>query len=215
MGNGRGRPRTFDVDEALDKAMGVFWSRGFVGSSLADLTDAMGLNKPSLYAAFGDKEALYLSALARYSERRMGAHAPLLDGQDPRQAVESFLRSLADMFASRELPGGCFVINGSVDFGTPALPARAEEALRSALHANEAKLLATLKRAPASVALPEGSGAKEMAVFFMSVVAGMAVLAKSGASVGKLGLVIDAAMKTWPVPSATLRKRLPRPFSAR
>src|SRR5207302_2019411 len=108
----RGRPRSFDTATVLDRALEVFWKHGFQSASLLELTEATGLSKPSLYAAFGDKESLYLKALDRYVSTRIAQHAAILDTeQNGRRAVEEFLRSIANMLSDPTLPGGCFIIN--------------------------------------------------------------------------------------------------------
>ena len=195
----RGRPRAFDVDLALDRALAVFWKHGFQDASLQELTDAMGLSKPSLYAAFGDKEALYLKALERYVEKLVATHSQVLvNVPDGRAAVDGFLRSLAGMLADPALPGGCFIINGSADFGGSTIPASVELALRAALHGTEARLLERLRRAQADGDLAYGAQPEALAAMFGSIVAGMAVMAKSGAPLAKLATVIDTAMAVWP-----------------
>lgn len=109
----RGRPRAFDLDDVLDKAVQVFWQHGFEGSSLDDLTGAMGLNRPSLYAAFGDKEALFLQCLARYSATVGGrAMQALHEPPTAREAVAAFLRQSVINATSPDGPRGCLV--GSV-----------------------------------------------------------------------------------------------------
>ncbi len=195
----RGRPRTFDMDHALDRAVEVFWKHGFQDASLNELTEAMGLSKPSLYAAFGDKEALYLKTLGRYVARLIERHAGALnDEPDGRRAVEGFLRSLAAMLADPELPGGCFIINGTADCGGSTIPASVEQALRQALQGSEMMVLKRLQRAQAEGQLAPGAHAEALATLFVSIIAGMAVLAKSGAPRAKLDTAIDSVMAAWP-----------------
>jgi len=204
----RGRPRTFDIDYALDRAVEVFWKHGFQDASMHELTEAMGLSKPSLYAAFGDKEALYLKTLERYVALLIERHAAALSGEaDGRRAVEGFLRSLAAMLADPALPGGCFIINGTADCGGSTIPATVELALRAALQGSELMVLERLVRAQCEGDLPESAAPEALAAMFGSLIAGLAVLAKSGASVAKLNTVIDAAMAVWPIPSPPQRKR--------
>jgi AcrR family transcriptional regulator len=187
------------MDLALDRALAVFWKHGFQDASLQELTDAMGLSKPSLYAAFGDKEALYLKALERYVARLVATHAQILaDVPDGRTAVHGFLRSLAGMLADPALPGGCFIINGSADFGGSTIPASVELALRAALQGTEARLLERLQRAQVDGHLAKDAQPEALAAMFGSIVAGIAVLAKSGAPLAKLNTVIDSAMSVWP-----------------
>jgi TetR/AcrR family transcriptional regulator, copper-responsive repressor len=195
----RGRPRTFDIDDALDRAVTVFWKHGFQDASMQELTGAMGLSKPSLYAAFGDKEALYLKTLERYIALLIERHASVLNGEpDGRLAVERFLRSLAGMLADPEMPGGCFIINGTADCGGSTVPASVEMALREALQGSETMVLERLRRAREDGDLPKDAQPEKLAAMFGSIIAGLAVMAKSGASVEKLNVVIDTAMNVWP-----------------
>jgi AcrR family transcriptional regulator len=199
MNRERGRPRTFDIDDALERAVAVFWKHGFQDASMQELTGAMGLSKPSLYAAFGDKEALYLKTLERYLALLIERHASVLNGEpDGRLAVEKFLRSLAAMLADPDMPGGCFIINGTADCGGSTIPASVELALREALQGTEATVLARLRRAQEDGDLPATAQPEGLAAMFGSMIAGLAVLAKSGAPREKLDLVIDAAMGVWP-----------------
>jgi AcrR family transcriptional regulator len=199
MVNERGRPRQFDVDDALDKALHVFWGRGFVDASVAELSAAMGLNKPSLYAAFGDKEQLYLRALDRYVAQRLARPAAALqDEPDARAAVERFLRALAALYADPRNPGGCFIVTGASDLGGTAVPAEVDQRLRGALQANEGLLRARLQRAVEQGQLDPGTNVERLAAYFMSIVAGLSVLARTGARRSRLDGVVAAAMQAWP-----------------
>ena len=204
----RGRPRTFDIDHALDRAVEVFWKHGYQDASLHELTDAMGLSKPSLYAAFGDKEALYLKGLQRYLSLLIARHAAKLnDEPDGRTALKGFLCSLAEMLADPDLPGGCFIINGTADCGGSSIPASVEMALRAALQGTETMVLQRLERAEQDGQLPAGMTPQAMAALFGSLIAGLAVMAKSGAGQAKLLTVIETAMAVWPRAPAPARKR--------
>ncbi|KQV47657.1 MULTISPECIES: TetR/AcrR family transcriptional regulator [unclassified Duganella] len=195
----RGRPRTFDIDHALDRAVEIFWKHGYQDASLHELTEAMGLSKPSLYAAFGDKEALYLKGLQRYLSLLIGRHAGKLnDEPEGRKALDGFLRSLAAMLADPALPGGCFIINGTADCGGSTIPASVEMALREALQGTETMVLERLVRAEKDGQLPAGMTPHAMAALFGSLIAGLGVQAKSGADLAKLTMVIEAAMAVWP-----------------
>lgn len=209
----RGRPRTFDIDEALDRALEVFWKHGFQDASLLELTEVMGLSKPSLYAAFGDKEALYLKALERYAALLVTRHAVHLDEEaDGRRAIVRFLKSLATMLADPELPGGCFIINGTADLGGSSTPASVEMALRKALQGSEMLLLKRLRRAEEDGHLPPGATPASLASLYAALVAGLAVQAKSGAAKSKLFTVIDTAMAAWPErPAAGGRRTASKP----
>ena len=195
----RGRPRGFDADAALDRALAVFWRHGFQGASLSELTAAMGVSKPSLYAAFGDKEALYLKALERYVMQQSAAHLAVLDVEaDGRRAVEGYLRSIASMHTDPVLPGGCLVINGMADCGGTTTPAAVELALQKALKGGEARLRERLLRAQRDGQLAPEARVTNLAALFMSLVAGLGVMAKGGAKRAKLCAVITAAMGAWP-----------------
>ena len=199
MKDERGRPRSFDIDIALDRAVEVFWKHGFEGSSLDELTAAMGLGKPSLYAAFGNKESLYLKALERYVNLLIERHAGLLtDEPDGRCAVEAFLHSLAEMLTNPSLPGGCFIINGTADCGGASIPVKVELALRKALQGSEMMLRKRLLRAQRDGQLSLNARTEDLAALFASLIAGLAVQAKSGTSEAKLHLIIRTAMAVWP-----------------
>lgn len=208
----RGRPRCFDEDDALDRALEVFWRHGFQSATLSQLTAAMGLNKPSLYAAFGDKEALYLKALARYTDTRVAKPWTILDKwSDARRAMEAFLRAMADLLTDDKLPGGCFVTNGAVDCGGLNMPPAVELALRSAQQGAEQKLRAHLQRARREGQLAAGSSVEDLTALFSCVLAGMGVLAKSSAPRTRLHAAINAAMCAWPaVRRARTRSKGPR-----
>jgi len=196
----RGRPRGFDPEVVLERAMEVFWRHGFQGASLAELTAATGLSKPSLYAAFGDKEALYLRCLDHYGELATQRHTQLLEEEpDARRAIEGFMRAMAQMQTDPARPGGCFVVNGLADCGLQSTPPAVEEALRSTSGGPEQRLLARLKRAEREGQLPQGFDAKRMATLFASVLRGMSVMAKGGDTRKRLDEVVTAAMAAWPV----------------
>lgn len=208
MANERGRPRCFDTECALDSALAVFWRHGYQGASMSELTAAMGISKPSLYAAFGDKESLYLKALERYAAIGIGHALPLLhDEPDARLAVVGFLRAMAATLADPALPGGCFVVNGAADCGCDATPPAVDAALRKALQNGQDQLRLRLERARRDGQLAPGVTADELAVFFSSVLAGMGVLSKGGAKQKRLDAVIRVAMAAWPeVPNPVARK---------
>src|SRR5688572_28097576 len=117
----RGRPRGFDVDRALDRALKVFWRKGYEGTSLPDLTAAMGINRPSLYAAFGNKRQLFGKVLDRYNERESHVCAAL---QQPtaRKVAEHVLRGAADGLTTPRNPRGCLMVHGALSCGEEAEP---------------------------------------------------------------------------------------------
>jgi len=195
----RGRPRSFDPDTVLEQATHVFWRHGFQGASMVDLTEATGLNKPSLYAAFGDKESLYLQCLERYMAQQVAVQTQLLEQEpDARRAVEGFMRTVAALQSDPSLPGGCFVVNGTADCGNPATPAAVEAALQKVSGGTTERLLRRLKLAEKAGELPPGVDAARLARLFSAVLTGMAVMSKAGQPKAKLDEVVDAAMMVWP-----------------
>jgi len=208
MSTERGRPRSFDTDTALEQATQVFWRHGFTGASLAELTEATGLSKPSLYAAFGDKESLYLRCLERYVAQQVALQTALLEREpDARRAVEGFLRAMAAMQSDPALPGGCFVVNGTADCGNPATPAAVEAALRKASGGAGERLQQRLAQAERNGELPPGTDAKRLSRLLAAVLTGMAVMAKAGEPKRRLDEVVDAAMMVWPPVKAKLKAR--------
>lgn len=191
----RGRPRQFDVDEALEQALQVFWRHGFQGASITELTAAMGLTKPSLYAAYGDKEGLYLQALRRYVDARFGPITARLEAQaDARRAVADYLRDLVQLFAA---PGGCFIVNGLADLGGPTTPPAVAQALQQALADAEAVLRARLQRAQREGQLATDRPAAEWAGYLMLMMAGLAMRSKAGVPASRLRGVIELALAAW------------------
>ncbi len=195
----RGRPRSFDVDEALEQATQVFWKHGFQSASFSDLTHATGLSKPSLYAAFGDKESLYLKALQRYVNALVEHHGKRLsDEPNGRKAIEAFLLSLAELLVDPQLPGGCFIVNGTADCDGENLPKAIEQALQAAMRCNETLLRERITRAKRDGELPATAEPAALASYLAVVAAGLAVQAKIGADLSKLKNVIQSAMAVWP-----------------
>lgn len=194
----RGRPRAFDTAEALESALRVFWREGFLNASLADLTAAMGINKPSLYTAFGDKKALYLSALNQYAEQHLRCPAERLkENPDGKAAVREFLLALGALFADPSLPGGCFIVNGSTGCGALTMPDAVKAALQNALRGNEALLRQRLERAMADHQLAPDRSLATLTAFFMVTVVGMSVMAKNGTGLDVLTQVVDTALTVW------------------
>ncbi len=191
-----GRPRTFDEDVALDRAMEVFWEKGYEGSSLPELTAAMGMNRPSLYAVFGNKEALFRRAVERYQSTRMDFCDAALEQATSREVVERLLRGSADAQTCPNSPHGCLGTSGALACGDEARPLRDElVALRSA---REDRLRQRLARAVTEGDLPAHADAAQLASFVATVLQGMAVQAAGGATRGQLYRTIDFVMAAWP-----------------
>lgn len=184
----RGRPRAFDRDAALDRAMYVFWERGYEGTSLTDLTTAMGIGSPSLYAAFGGKEALFREAVERYRER-FGHEPP--DGGTAREVVEHWLRDTARDYVGEGRPRGCMVVLAALNC------TERNHGVRDFLAATRRNNLVALD---ARLRATAGDEADVDAIvrFYGTVLHGLSIEARDGAEPADLEAVIDAAMSVWP-----------------
>ncbi|GAA3807666.1 MULTISPECIES: TetR/AcrR family transcriptional regulator [Amycolatopsis] len=189
----RGRPRTFDRDAALDEAMYVFWERGYEGTSLSDLTAAMKIGSPSLYAAFGGKEALFREAIERYGER-FGQRPP--EGETARDAVEAWLRESARGYVEAGHPRGCMVVLAALNCTEQNRPVR--EFLAAKRRNNLIGVAARLRRAVAEGDLPEDADVEGIVRFYGTILHGMSIQARDGAELADLEAVIDTAMTVWP-----------------
>jgi AcrR family transcriptional regulator len=191
-----GRPREFDTDAALEKAMRLFWTKSYEGTTVADLTETLGISRPSLYAAFGDKQSLFRAALKRYAAGPACYVAAALGKPTAREVAEHLLRGAADLQTSSSNPGGCLTVNGAIASGDEAKPVR--QALIAHRTAGVALLRRRFEQANAQRDLPRDSDPAALARFVAAVVYGMAVLASGGASRKELEQVIRIAMKAWP-----------------
>src|SRR6266576_6468225 len=122
----RGRPRAFDPDAALERAMHVFWAKGYEGASLSDLTRAMRINRPSLYAAFGNKEELFRKVLDRYMDGPLAYFAKGLAAPKARDVVEQIFFGAARMAGDPRIPAGCLMVQGALAVGNGARAGREE-----------------------------------------------------------------------------------------
>jgi len=192
----RGRPRGFDRERALRRAMDVFWAKGYDGASLSELTAAMGINPPSLYAAFGSKEALFREAAALYQTTE-GSEiwGALSQGATARDAIESFLRTSAQAFTRPHKPRGCMIVLGALH------PTEANASVSQELHDRRSETVAAmhgrLARAIEQGELPRGIDCQAIATFYVTVQQGMSIQARDGASQRALLTVAHAAMAAW------------------
>jgi AcrR family transcriptional regulator len=192
----RGRPRAFDPDTALEAALRVFWQKGYEGTALSDLTAAMGINRPSIYATFGNKEALFRKALDRYSERMTNYTAEALKEPTARAVAERLLVGAADLLSCPGNPKGCLMVQGALACGEEADPVRKELISRRAT--GEAALRERFERAKLEGDLPAGADAGDLARYVMAVMHGMSVQSAGGASRAGFERVIELSLRGWP-----------------
>ncbi|WP_349238568.1 TetR/AcrR family transcriptional regulator [Bosea sp. F3-2] len=192
----RGRPRSFDRQFALERAMEVFWDRGYHAASMNDLTEAMGINSPSLYAAFGSKEALYREAVAHFAATESDdILAPLQNAPTAREAIEGYLMASARTFTRPGRPPGCMVVLSAVN--AVGVGEETSRILREMRAGSVAMIEERLKRAIAEGELPASLDLQAIASYYVTVQQGMSIQARDGASRTMLEAIVHGAMAAW------------------
>ena len=189
-----GRPRAFDTQKALHRAMLVFWRKGYLGASLSDLTNAMGINRPSLYAAFGNKDSLFRKALDHYAKGPSSYLSEALREPTARAVVERLLHGVVNLLTDPQTPVTCMWVHGALSHGDG--PLRGEFAAQRA--AGLAELRTRFKRAVADGDLPRDADTDTLARYVQTVNFGLTVQASTGATRKELLRVVDAVLKEWP-----------------
>ncbi|WP_327416247.1 TetR/AcrR family transcriptional regulator [Streptomyces sp. NBC_01233] len=191
----RGRPRSFDRDAALDKAMTAFWERGYEATSISDLTALLGISAPSLYAAFGDKRKLFDEVVTVYGGR-YGDFASVALAEEPtaRAAVERILREAAEVYTDPAHPRGCMVISAAINTTADEVAA----ALRDRRNANLEMFESRIRADVATGVLPADTDARALARYAGAVLQGMSQQSRDGASRGELEAVAARALLAWP-----------------
>lgn len=197
VANRRGRPRSFDRDAVLEAAARLFWEHGYQATSIADLTNAMGIAPPSLYAAFGDKKTLFAEVVDAYG-RRHGAFAWRALDEEPtaRAGVRRMLREAAEVYTDPMQPRGCLIISAATNCTRQS--ADIADMLRDRRNANVAAIEQRIAADVDAGALPADTDPRALAVFTAAVVQGMSQQARDGATRDELHAVADAAMRAWP-----------------
>jgi len=192
-----GRPREFDRDAALEAAMLLFWRKGFAVTSMNDLCDAMGVRSPSLYAAFGSKEELYLEAIEHYVQTQgPPVWGKLAEGATARAGIENLLIAGTESLPkSRAIPAGCMATLAAVGDEWPAAIARVIKKVRLEMLG---MLRSRLETAVAKGELPASTDIDGLSRFYLSVFQGMAIQSQDGATRAELRGVATAAMAAWP-----------------
>ena len=200
----RGRPRGFDRDAALEKALHLFWSRGFEATSISDLTSAMRITPPALYSAYGDKKRLFLEAVDRY-ERDAGCFAQKALTEEPsaEDAIRSLLQGAVNSFTQPGAPKGCLVVLGATNctaesndvyLALAERRANAEKAVRARIHAGQM-----------AGELAAGTDVDALTGMVTATLYGLAVKAKDGVSRAQLHKIVSQLMQSWPRRKATTK----------
>lgn len=176
--------------------MMMFWERGFETTSVNGLVSAMGINPPSLYGAFGSKEALFLEAIELYCRER--GVAGVLPAKTERESLRLTLLALAKLHTSKGLPSGCMVIESLMSC-SPAVP-RLRKILAGILEQFEAELARCIERGKKAGELPANVQPEALATFFDTVTRGMSAKARAGAGRAELNKIVECAMSAWPPP---------------
>ncbi|QDP25570.1 TetR/AcrR family transcriptional regulator [Bradyrhizobium cosmicum] len=190
---GMGRPREFDAETALDQAMEVFWRHGYEGATIAELTEAMGINPPSLYACFGNKEGLLKAALDRYTKLRSIWMNEVVAAPTARDVAERMLMGIADRQTDPANPPGCLLVQGGIACGSGSENVPFELAARRA--ENEDQLRERFVRAKAEGDLKPTSDPAALARYVSAVSVGMGVMASSGSDREALRQVASVAVQ--------------------
>jgi AcrR family transcriptional regulator len=193
----RGRPREFDRDEALLRAMHLFWARGYEGTSLAELQHVMGdISAPSFYAAFGSKQSLFREAVALYNSTQ---GAPMVNalakGVTARAAIEGLLRAAVRSFCQAGAPRGCFIVLGAVNCTAANKPV--ETFMQQQRDFRERVIRARLERGVAEGDVPAGADVSALGMFYTTIVNGLSVQARDGASRKTLNGIVNCAIAAW------------------
>jgi AcrR family transcriptional regulator len=194
-----GRPRGFCTDKALDSAMQVFWRKGYEGTSMVDLTTAIGINSPSLYAAFGSKEGLFRAVLERYDERRKTFMKDLIAAPTAHEVAERFLHGVAAFAADTggKNPPGCLLLQSGLSCGDSVIP---DELARHRAE-KEAALRERFECAVRDGDLPRTANPATLARYLSAMANGICIQAASGASTEQLHEIAALALAAWPIAS--------------
>lgn len=196
-----GRPLSFDREAALHQAMLLFWRHGYESTTLSDLTAAMRVTAPSIYAAFGDKKGLFREAVGRYLSGPVTSESIIADAETALDAAKGLLRSAATGFTSAEHPPGCLLATSAISCSAAAADVQRELAVIR--HGIEARLHSRIVRAIESGEMGADTDADALAGHIMAAIQGMSTLARDGATREKLMRIAATALRSWPGSSGT------------
>jgi len=192
----RGRPREFCVEHALAQALRVFWSKGYEGASLTDLTEAMGITRPSLYAAFGNKESLFRKTLDLYEREKLDYVGRALAQPSARGVAEAMLRSAVEAMTSECDPHGCMRVIATATCGGEAQSVRAELEARG--NVIRQTIVERFERAKAEGDLPAHIDVEGLSDLLKALLQGISLQAAAGASRQELERLVDTGLILWP-----------------
>ena len=192
----RGRPRSFDADAALDVALRLFWRHGYEGTSIAALAEAVGVPVPSLYAAFGNKESLFLRAVEHYGGYAGRLYDEAFRARSAKAAARAVLMGEVELVCGRGTPEGCLMVQGALATSPESEVVR--EKMARLRRQAEVEIAHCFARFRSVGDLPDGWDPKTLAAYVMTVAAGLAVQAKSGMPRAQLTRVAEMAMLIWP-----------------
>ena len=192
----KGRPREFDVDQALDSALALFWRHGYEGVSIAAVSEALGISVPSIYAAFGNKEGLFLKSVERYAQRAGAIYHESFKKETAYEVAKAILEGEVDLVTQKDKPNGCMMVNGALVTGPESEGiSRQMAAMRQTA---EGWMADRFKQAQKDGDLPKHADPKALAAYIMTINSGLAVQARSGVAKKDLKKVIELALLNWP-----------------
>src|SRR5579863_6983991 len=191
-----GRPRGFGANEALEAAMRVFWEKGYEGSTLADLTEAMGINRSSMYATFGDKEALFRLVIPRYAEGPASYVREALEQPTVRAVIEALLRGALELLTDPSHPRGCLSVQGALACGSDAEPMK--QTMIEWRKQGESDIQKRLQRARTEGDLAKDVNPGDLARYVSTVLTGLGVQAANGSTKAEMTRVVDLALRSMP-----------------
>lgn len=192
----RGRPLSFDREQAIQQAMLLFWEHGYEATSLNDLTKALKVTPSSIYTAFGDKKGLFMAAVQRYTSGPITSESIIQEAVTAREAAASLLRAAAIGFTGESTPRGCLLASSAISCS--AMAQDVKDAVASLRTGIESSLRNKIERSIKDGSLPADAHPSALAAHTMAVIQGMSTLARDGATRVILLSVVDTAMRCWP-----------------
>lgn len=196
-----GRKKEFNQELALQKAMEIFWQNGYSGTSLSDLTAGMNINKPSLYATFGNKEELFLAAIRQYLTEHASANSEALnaEGVPLRERIRSSLLAVADLVSNSDLPKGCLMIMSLSEAAGDSLPEQAVAEIQATFNSTRDSIIEFFKNEQLTGNLAKEVSAKVLAGFYMTQQMGLASLGRQGIPKKELKPIIEQGLHAFPI----------------